>query len=64
MNLARCSGYATAKNAKRKLEKSVPDIRDVHYLIAVNDEGRFVPVVVGATPWDIALIHKGITVVG
>lgn len=33
------------------------------YLIAVNEEGRFAPVVVGGAFGNARLIHQGITVV-
>ena len=62
MNLARDKGYASVTGAKRKLEKSVPNLTLVHHVIAVNDEGRFVPCVVGSEHME--LIHRGITVLG
>jgi len=72
MNLARSKGYKTIANAKTKLSDALVMITgkklgeaEVHHLISVNDEGRFVPVVVyhrGMMLADYA--HTGITVVG
>jgi hypothetical protein len=58
--------YATRANAAKALEKKVAelggDIRNIRYVIAANEEGRFAPVVVGID--NLVLAHHGITVVG
>jgi len=58
--------YKTRARAIKKLESALAahhaTLGDVHWLIAVNEEGRFGPVVVGAD--NVALCHDGITVVG
>ena len=59
--------YATRKNAVKALETALrtytpQGLNDVRYLIAVNDAGRFAPVLVGTAY--IPLIHVGITVCG
>jgi len=52
MNLARTNGYKTIANATTKLKAEMLRVTgkalgeaDIHHLIAVNDKGRFVPVV-------------------
>jgi len=68
MNLARTNGYKTVENAKRKLESVIGDLETVemHWTIAVNNDGRFVPVVhpLGEQRMRIAeFAHKGITTI-
>jgi len=66
-NIAKSKGYATFDNAKKKLEKELEacGFDRVNYLIAVNEEGRFVPVVMhNNDPMITVLVHHGITVVG
>jgi|APSaa5957512535_1039671.scaffolds.fasta_scaffold226524_1 hypothetical protein len=64
MNLARHKGYKTVANAKKKLTKEVGDLAtaEVHWVIAVNEQGRFVPCAIGGKHFH--LIHQGITVLG
>lgn len=60
-------GYATEKNAQRALDKALAKYCDgnteiIHYVIAVNQDGRYLPVVIGK---DYAhLAHHGICVAG
>lgn len=65
-------GYATQANAERKLMKvlnvgSRDELdRRCNYLIAVNDEGRFLPVVSQLHGYDhmrACLIYEGVCVV-
>ena len=68
-NIAQAKGYATADNAKRKLDQALSNVgypRDhrVAFLIAVNDEGRFIPCVYARSHFDFALMHHGVTVIG
>jgi hypothetical protein len=60
-------GYATEANAVRKLNKVLGErLEEFRYVITVNSEGRFVPVVV-STPKDVMkaqLPHLGIAVYG
>ena len=55
--------YKTRAAALKKLEREIGEapVR-VPYVIAVNEEGRFAPVVFGVHL--LPLIHRGITVVG
>lgn len=64
MNLARHKGYATVENAKKKLINVIGDLDTVkvHWVIAVNEEGRFVPCVIGSQ--HSQLVHAGLTVLG
>ena len=62
MNLARDKGYKTIANAEKKLKSIVGDLSKIHYVIAVNADGRYVPCAIGKDNWD--LIHAGITVLG
>lgn len=63
---AEAKGYATSQNAVTALTKKLVaaglKLEDVRYLVAVNDEGRFVPTLVGEAY--IPFIHVGIAVVG
>ena len=60
--------YATAANAEKKLRKVMGDTIDtnkVRWMIAVNSDGRFFPVVVHDTHHaPLVLAHEGICVVG
>lgn len=65
--------YKTRENAMKALfqacEKLDVNIDRVRYLIAVNDEGRFAPVVVNCSDPKIAdfpstWAHNGVTVLG
>jgi len=66
MNLARAKGYKTDANARKKLAAEIGDLAtaEKHWVIAVNNEGRFVPCVVGTSIENVGLIHCGITVLG
>ena len=52
--------YATRENAIKKLMKEAGENMQAHYVIAVNSEGRFFPVVIGSETID--LCHNGICV--
>ncbi len=55
--------YATRENALKALEKKLANYpANVRFVIAVNEEGRFAPVVFGVEL--LPLAHQGITVVG
>lgn len=54
--------YATRANAIRKLSTVVGDLRDYHWLISTNEQGRFIPVVIGSQHMHLA--HSGICVAG
>jgi hypothetical protein len=57
------NSYATRDNAIKKLNKVLGErIKDVHWLITVNENGRFSPVVIGER--NMHLIHAGICVAG
>jgi hypothetical protein len=59
--------FKTRDNAERHLKKSLAKLglTDVRFCIAVNDEGRFAPIVFNdSTRWNLGLIHEGVTVVG
>lgn len=64
--------YKTFENAKNALvmliTKSGRDIDNIRWLIAVNDAGRFAPVIIGALDnaknSNLDFAHFGITVVG
>jgi hypothetical protein len=64
----KADSYATPEDAEKKLRKVAGDeIERMHWVIAVNEEGRFVPVV---TDWrnrnhhKAALAHQGVCIVG
>jgi hypothetical protein len=68
MNLLRTdTTYATRENAMKALIKKLaknnltPD--EVRYLIAVNEEGRYAPVLVGSAMIPFA-VNENVTVVG
>lgn len=57
--------YKTRENAVKALDRiarryGVEDT--VRYVIAVNEDGRFAPVVIGTS--HLALVHEGVTVAG
>lgn len=55
--------YASRENALKALEKKMGERTDrIPYLISVNEEGRFFPVVIGAQ--HALAAHNGICVVG
>jgi len=63
MNLLKTAKtYKTAANALKALEAKVGDLAGVRYLIAVADDGRYAPVLVGVAY--IPYAHADITVVG
>jgi len=55
--------YATYGNAMVALAKAVGDLTNVRYLVAATENGRFVPVLVGAQYIAYA-VNANITVVG
>lgn len=63
-------GYVVEATAIRKLEHELEKIGEtldsVRWLIAVNEEKKFVPVVVfrNSTPHLVHLAHHGVTVIG
>ena len=63
MNIVRSSKtYATRANAIKALRKATGNEFDnLRWLIAVSEDGRFVPVIVGAEHTEYC--HSGITVV-
>ena len=58
--------YKTRVNAVRALDKLIklrPDYNSIRYVIAVNEEGRYAPIVLTRDSVLIAfLIHNGVTV--
>ena len=61
--LDQAPGYATVKNAERKLRKVLGDNFDsTRWVMTVNAEGRFVPAVVGAE--NFHYIHNGLAILG
>jgi len=68
MNLLRTdTTYATIENATKaltkKLAKNNLTLDEVRYLIAVNGEGRYAPVLVGSAMIPFA-VNENVTVVG
>ena len=61
-------GYKTPENAQNKLEAVVGEsIDNLHWIIAVKSDGRFVPVVTGcpSNPRVLSILcNRGICVVG
>lgn len=59
-------GYATPQNAEKKLRNEVGNnLEDMHWVIAINTEGRYVPIVTGwpSNPQGLcSLVHCGICV--
>jgi hypothetical protein len=58
--------YATPENAVKKLRKLAGDeFERMHWVIAVNEEGRFVPVVIMRSDHHKpALAYEGVCIVG
>jgi hypothetical protein len=58
--------YATQANAQKALEKTLTvaglTLDNVRWLIAVNEQGRFVPTLVGIE--HVRFAHAGIMVIG
>jgi len=57
--------YKTRQNAVKAIEKKLANYHadtSVNYLVAVTEEGRFFPVVIGTT--HVHLIHAGLAVAG
>lgn len=54
--------YKTRENALKALANATEGMERVHYVIAVNEEGRFFPVACGVEY--LNLIHRGVAVVG
>ena len=55
-------GYATYENAMKKLMKEVSKDDSVRTMIAVNDQGRFIPVAFGEQAMQLGLHFRGICV--
>lgn len=62
---SRNKSFATPANAKKHLG-TVADFDKIRWLIAVNPDGRYVPVVIldRSRPETLGLAHHGVTVVG
>lgn len=61
-------GYATQANARKAMEKKLAnynEVQTIRWMMTVNAQGRFVPVVYSCPGWMIgSLVHRGICVVG
>ena len=62
MELIKSAGFATRQNAIKKLVNEGVDLDNDRWLIANNETGRFVPVLVGAEY--VSYVFRDITVVG
>jgi len=61
MELIKADGYATRQNAIKKLVQVGVDLENDRWLIANNETGRFVPVLVGVKYIDY--VWQGVSVV-